>query len=254
MQFIFRRCWTTSQHSRYFFHGSRGTIVSPRLTKHHSTFPERNAIGVFTPKSAILFITTGVGLFFYFRHEKKKILQMREQERGRKSYGGSLVGGPFSLTTSDGQEFTERNLLGKWSLLYFGFTNCPDICPQELDKMTAVLETVEKEHGRVFQPIFITVDPARDTPPRISRYLKDFHSSFTGLFGSYDATKEVCKAFRVYFSTPPNSKSDGDYLVDHSIFVYLMDPRGNFVEAFGQSVPKEEIIEKIRESLEEWKS
>ena len=100
--------------------------------------------------------------------------------------------------------------------------------------------------------MFISVDPARDTPARVGKYLKDFHPSYIGLVGSYEATKAVCKAYRVYFSTPPNADPAGDYLVDHSIFVYLMDPSGKFVEAFGQAVPKEEIIEKVREAVNEW--
>jgi protein SCO1/2 len=86
----------------------------------------------------------------------------------------------------------------------------------------------------------------------VKSYLKDFHSSFIGLVGPYDEIKAACKAYRVYFSTPPNADPAGDYLVDHSIFVYLMDPEGKFVEAFGQSVSKEEITEKVREVLGEW--
>ena len=187
-----------------------------------------------------------------------------------KQYGRPQIGGPFSLTTDTGKLFTDENLLGKWSLVYFGFTNCPDICPAELDKVTSVLDSVgaylfasvrvhvaltsetEKEHGKIFQPLFITVYPVRDSQSRISRYLQDFHPSFTGLFGSYDATKAVCKAYRVYFSTPPNADPNGDYLVDHSIFVYLMDPHGKFVEAFGQSVGEEEVKTKINEAISQW--
>jgi protein SCO1/2 len=199
--------------------------------------------------------------FFSFRIEK---------ERMNKQYGRPQIGGPFSLTTDTGKPFTDENLLGKWSLVYFGFTNCPDICPAELDKVTSVLDSVgtclfasvrvhvaltsetEKEHGKIFQPLFITVDPVRDSQSRVSRYLQDFHPSFTGLFGSYDATKAVCKAYRVYFSTPPNADPNGDYLVDHSIFVYLMDPHGKFVEAFGQSVGDEEVKTKINEEISQW--
>lgn len=100
--------------------------------------------------------------------------------------------------------------------------------------------------------MFVSVDPARDTPERIGRYLADFHPSFVGLVGSYDVTKAACKAYRVYFSTPPNADPNGDYLVDHSIFVYLMDPEGSFVEAFGQNVEVDQIVEKIREEVGEW--
>ena len=109
-----------------------------------------------------------------------------------------------------------------------------------------------KEHGPVFQPIFISVDPARDTPSQIKRYLEEFHSSYIGLVGSYEDTKAVCRHYRVYFSTPPNADPKGDYLVDHSIFVYLMDPEGKFVEAFGQSVGQGEMVEKIGQAVKEW--
>jgi protein SCO1 len=104
------------------------------------------------------------------------------------------------------------------------------------------------------QPVFITVDPARDSAAQISRYLQDFHPSFVGLHGEYKEIKRTCKAYRVYFSTPPNADPNGDYLVDHSIFVYLMDPDGNFVEAFGQAVTKEEVVQKTREAISKYHS
>jgi protein SCO1 len=114
-----------------------------------------------------------------------------------------------------------------------------------------VLE-IEKEHGEIFQPLFISVDPARDTHQQLTLYLQDFHPRVTGLVGDYANTKSVCKAYRVYFSTPPNADPKGDYLVDHSIFVYLMDPRGQFVDAFGQSVGAREIIERVGKEVKEW--
>jgi protein SCO1/2 len=86
----------------------------------------------------------------------------------------------------------------------------------------------------------------------MSQYLKDFHPSFIGLVGEYTETKAACKAYRVYFSTPPNADPKGDYLVDHSIFVYLMDPDGQFVEAFGQNVSAEEVETKINEAVGQW--
>ncbi|KAJ2921812.1 hypothetical protein H1R20_g12910, partial [Candolleomyces eurysporus] len=180
------------------------------------------------------------------------MLEEREKERASRQYGRPSVGGPFSLTTHEGKPFTEKDLEGKWSLVYFGFANCPDICPAELDKMTSVVNTVQKEHGDIFLPVFITVDPSRDLPHRIGRYLEDFHPSFVGLYGDYDATKAACKKYRVYFSTPPNADPNGDYLVDHSIFVYLMDPNGQFIEAFGQATSAEDVVTKINETIQEW--
>jgi len=111
---------------------------------------------------------------------------------------------------------------------------------------------VEKTHGDIFLPVFISVDPARDTPSQIGQYLKDFHHSFVGLVGDYATTKAVCKAYRVYFSTPPDADPKGDYLVDHSIFVYLMDPEGQFVEAFGQAVTVEDVNAKTNDAIQMW--
>lgn len=113
-------------------------------------------------------------------------------------------------------------------------------------------DVVEKEHGEIFQPIFVSVDPARDTHSQIATYLRDFHQRLIGLVGDYASIKSMCKAYRVYFSTPPGADPKGDYLVDHSIFVYLMDPRGQFVEAFGQNAKAEEIIERVNKELVIW--
>lgn len=112
----------------------------------------------------------------------------------------------------------------------------------------------EKEHGQLFQPLFISVDPARDSLPQMATYLQDFHPRLTGLVGDWAATKAICRAYRVYFSTPPNADPQGDYLVDHSIFVYLMDPKGEFVEAFGQSVTKDEVVARVGKEIKEWES
>lgn len=160
--------------------------------------------------------------------------------------------------------------MGKWSFVYFGFANCPDICPGELDKLgvslkslgsssnpcdiTCVLTmfTAESEHGQVFEPVFISVDPARDSIAQMKKYLADFHPRIVGLTGDYASTKSVCKAYRVYFSTPPNADPKGDYLVDHSIYIYFMDPDGKFVEAFGQSSTAEDVVERVKKEIREW--
>jgi len=215
---------------------------------------DRAAVGVFTPKAAALFVAAGVGLYFYFHYEKQKLLEQRQKQRESCTIGRAYVGGPFTLTTHFNKPFSELDLLGKWNLIYFGFTNCPDICPAELDKIGVVVDALEKEHGQIFQPLFISVDPARDTLQQVTLYLQDFHPRLTGLIGDYIMTKSVCKAYRVYFSTPPNADPNSDYLVDHSIFVYLVDPKGEFVEAFGQSTKAENIVERVRKEIEEWQN
>jgi len=149
-------------------------------------------------------------------------MQRKRVAEHSKSVGRPLVGGPFKLIDHDGHEFTEQNLKGKYSLVYFGFTNCPDICPEELDKMAGMIDKVKATHGTVMRPVFITCDPARDTPEVTKHYLADFHEDILGLTGTYDAVKSMCKAYRVYFSTPQDVQPGQDYLVDHSIYFYLM--------------------------------
>ncbi len=125
-------------------------------------------------------------------------------------------------------------LTGLGSQVYFGFTHCPDICPEELDKMARMIDLVRASSGAVMRPVFITCDPARDTPAVVKTYLQEFHPAMIGLTGTWEQVKAVCKAYRVYFSTPPNVKPGQDYLVDHSIYFYLM---GTTMRFFLDSVP-----------------
>jgi len=181
----------------------------------------RYRFGPFSWQAGILFLSAGVGMAFYFRYEKERMARKRIAEHS-KGVGRPLVGGPFQLIDQDRKPFTEQNLKGKYSLVYFGFTHCPDICPEELDKMAGMIDNVKEKHGDVMRPVFITCDPARDTPEVTKEYLKEFHEDLIGLTGEYDQVKATCKAFRVYFSTPQNVLPGQDYLVDHSIYFYLM--------------------------------
>ncbi|GAA5986648.1 hypothetical protein JCM10908_003838 [Rhodotorula pacifica] len=222
----------------------------------------RTQAGPFTLKAGAVFIATGVGLWYYFQMEKEKVRERKRLETAAARVGRPKIGGPFVLTDQDGKPFSDKDLLGKWSMVYFGFTNCPDICPEELDKMTVVVDGISESHKTDILPVFITCDPARDDVNAVKTYVKevkltdaslaDFHPSLVGLTGSYDDVKKTCKAYRVYFSTPPNTKPGDDYLVDHSIFFYLMDPTGKFVDAFGRSMGAQDVTNKVRGYLDEW--
>lgn len=182
----------------------------------------RYRLGPFSWQSGLLFLAAGTGLTFYFRYEKARMSRQRIAE-ANKGMGKPLVGGPFHLVDHHGKEFTEADLVGKYSLVYFGFTHCPDICPEELDKMAGMIEKVKEKHGEgKMRSVFISCDPARDTPEVLRRYLREFHPDILGLVGTWEEVKSVCKAYRVYFSTPPDVKPGQDYLVDHSIYFYLM--------------------------------
>lgn len=110
----------------------------------------------------------------------------------------------------------------------------------------------DKQYGPIAQPVFVSVDPARDPPAQVAHYLQDFHPRLVGLSGTYEQTRAVCKAYRVYFSTPKDARADGDYLVDHSIYFYLMDPAGEFVEAFGKVSTVADVVAKVQEEVKRW--
>lgn len=200
-----------------------------------------------TWKAATLFVAVGGVLYYFFTKEKKK-LQIEKEADANRGYGKPLVGGPFNLVDFNNNEFTEKNLLGKFSIIYFGFSHCPDICPDELDKLSIWLDELKKR-GIELQPIFITCDPARDPPDVLKEYLSEFHPDMIGLTGDYDSIKSACKKYRVYFSTPPNLKPGQDYLVDHSIFFYLMDPEGEFIDALGRQYDEKTGVDKIEEHV-----
>ncbi|ORY67611.1 SCO1/SenC-domain-containing protein [Pseudomassariella vexata] len=212
----------------------------------------RYRTGPFSWKAGLLFIVAGVGLVYYFEYEKQRMQRKRIAE-ATKGVGRPKVGGNFELVDQEGRPFSSADLRGKYSLVYFGFTHCPDICPEELDKMATMYDLVEAKHPGSVVPIFITCDPARDTPKVLKEYLAEFHPGFVGLTGTYEQIKEVCKLYRVYFSTPRNVKPGQDYLVDHSIYFYLMDPEGDFVEALGRQHSPEQAAKVIWEHTKDWK-
>lgn len=137
--------------------------------------------------------------------------------------------------------------------MYFGFTHCPDICPEELDKMARMVDLVAASRPDALIPVFVTCDPARDGPKELKEYLSEFHSSLVGLTGTYDQIKAMCKAYRVYFSTPKEVKPGQDYLVDHSIYFYLMSPEGDFVEALGRQHSPEQAAKIMLDHMKDWK-
>ncbi|KAK3625227.1 Cu-binding protein [Elasticomyces elasticus] len=226
--------------------------TSTRSYKSVEEAKSRYRLGPFSWQAGILFLFAGVGLTFYFRYEKARMARARIAE-ANKGIGRPLVGGPFHLTDHYGKEFTEQDLKGRYSLVYFGFTHCPDICPEELDKMAGMIDKVKERHGKVLKPVFISCDPARDTPEVIRRYLAEFHEDMLGMTGTWQEVKDVCKAYRVYFSTPPDVKPDQDYLVDHSIYFYLMDPEGDFVEAIGRNFSVDAAAKVINDHIADWK-
>ncbi len=175
-----------------------------------------------------------------------------------RSVGRASIGGPFELVDGDGKLVTEADLLGKWALIYFGFTQCPDICPAELSKVGEALNTLESHGVAVSRhakdavcPIFISVDPERDSPEQAAEYAQCFHEAFRGLSGSVEQVKRTAKAYRVYYSK--DDENAKEYLVDHSIITYLMDPSGEFCEFYGKNVSASEMAARIEAKILAWR-
>jgi len=182
--------------------------------------------------------------------------QYQRQLSRQRSVGKPDLGGPFTLVDPDGKTVSSKDLVGQWVLIYFGFTKCPDICPEEMEKVTKVLHGLEAS-GRQVQPVFITIDPSRDTQARLKQYFgeHEFHKKTIALTGSHEAIKAACRAYRVYFTRPaPEEIARGDYLLDHSIISYLVDPEGNFVDYFGKSLSQDEMQTKMGKAIDAWET
>ncbi len=140
------------------------------------------------------------------------------------------LGGPFSLTDQNGTVRTEKDFQGKYTLVFFGYTYCPDVCPTTLAVMAAALDKMGSRADEVV-PLFITVDPKRDTPDKIKAYLSSFGPRFVGLTGKPEEIASVAKEYRVYYKEHAG-ENGGEYTVDHSGVVYLMDGRGKFISNY----------------------
>uniref|UniRef100_A0A4W2E566 Thioredoxin domain-containing protein n=1 Tax=Bos indicus x Bos taurus TaxID=30522 RepID=A0A4W2E566_BOBOX len=162
-------------------------------------------------KSLAVTFAIGGALLAGMKYFKKEKTEKLEKERHR-SIGKPLLGGPFSLTTHTGEPKTDKDYLGQWVLIYFGFTHCPDICPEELEKMIQVVDEIDSIPTLPnLTPLFITIDPERDTKEAIANYVKEFSPKLIGLTGTKEEIDQVARAFRVYYSPGPKDE-DEDYI------------------------------------------
>jgi protein SCO1/2 len=158
---------------------------------------------------------------------------------------GALIGGAFALEDGAGKTVSDQTLRGKPFLVYFGYTHCPDVCPTELARISDILG---KMGDKSIPALFITVDPERDTPKVMQDYVSSFNPAMIGLSGSPQAVEATEKAFRVY-ARKGQKQPDGDYSMDHSSIVYLMDKNGAFVEAFNVERSPEDAAKDLKKYL-----
>ena len=180
------------------------------------------------------------------------LVELQTRETAVRRFQDVAIGGAFSLTNEQGQPRSEADCAGRPMLIYFGFTFCPDVCPLSLDVMGAALETLETQNPKAFnalQPVFISVDPARDTPEQLADYLSYFHPKISGLTGSPEQIAQVKKAFRVYAVRRDAAEDPQNYNVDHSSFFYLMDGKGRYLAHFDHALEAEVLAQKIAAKL-----
>lgn len=192
----------------------------------------------------LVFLISSYYLYGYF--QEKRALNVRKEVQKETSSVYQSIGGYFTLIDQDGNEFSSDQLNGKPTLLYFGFTFCPDICPESLGKLMEVKAILEK-YQIPAQIVFITIDPKRDTPAALKEYLTDSYAGIIGLTGSEEAIRKVADKYRIYYTKSPQTKGqDTDYLLDHSALIYVLNKEGKVVKHFGFGSLAEEIVEYMR--------
>lgn len=169
---------------------------------------------------------------------------------GATTSGTPLIGGPFSLIDTHGQRVTDQSFRGKLMLVFFGYTNCPDVCPTELQTFSQVLDKLGPDAGKVV-PIFVTVDPERDTPQVLASYVGNFGPRIVALTGTSEEVAAAAKAYRIFYS---KAGTGPDYSVDHSAFTYLMDGEGKYLTHFTLETTPEKMVDVIKKHLAQDKS
>lgn len=171
---------------------------------------------------------------------------MQEQEA---TSGKPAIGGPFSLKNQFGERVTPETYKGKWTLVFFGFSHCPDICPTSLYTIAGVMDAVDKE-GKRLTPLFISVD-AGDNPEALKEYVAMFHPTIQGLSGTPEEIKQAAQSYKVYYAKVEQPESALGYTMDHSAFIFLMDKQGEYVAHFSHNEDATQMIERIQQAWKE---
>jgi len=166
-----------------------------------------------------------------------------------KGTGEVLIGGAFTLVDANGNTVTEQDYRGKYTLVFFGFTHCPDICPTALLVVRNALDHLGKDAKKIV-PIFITIDPERDTPDVIGRYVKNFGDRVVGLTGTPEQIKKAADAYKVFYAKVEDKESGLGYVMDHSGFLYLMGPNGKYLAHYPHSIGEKALTESLQSHIE----
>jgi protein SCO1 len=174
-------------------------------------------------------------------------LAFRETPQGAAGTAlASAIGGPFRLIDQNGKPVSDTDLKGKWQLVFFGYTHCPDTCPTALNEIALALERLGAKRNEV-EVVFITVDPERDTPEMLKSYVASFDAPIIALTGAPDAVAQAARAYRVFYAKHP--LPGGDYDMDHSAVIYVMNPEGRFTATFTPDSTADAIADRLQKLL-----
>ncbi|XP_020107066.1 protein SCO1 homolog 2, mitochondrial [Ananas comosus] len=192
-----------------------------------------------------LLVLAGAATFIHYNDEKRVISQESKQDTitARQNINRPAIGGPFKLYDIEGNLVTESDLRGNWTLMYFGYTSCPDVGPEEVQKMADGINILESKYNIKITPIFITIDPQRDAPAQLKAYLQEFDSRIKGLTGPIDAVRQIAQEYRVFFKKV--DEIGQDYLVECSHNMYLLDPNLDTVRCFGVEYDASQLSDAI---------
>ena len=168
---------------------------------------------------------------------------------GSDQASGPNIGGPFTLTDHTGKTVTDQDFRGKYILIYFGYTFCPDVCPTSLSTMGEALDRLSPEELDKLVPIFVSVDPERDTIEVLASYVPNFHDKLIGMTGTPEQIKAAARAYKAYYAKVNEDDPDGNYLMDHSSITYLMGPDGKYVTHFNHGTAAEKMAARLSEIL-----
>lgn len=191
----------------------------------------------------VLFLLVFLGAYIY--KKQMVVTNLSSHETGK-----SLIGGPFKLIDQKGRIRKSSDFKNKYMLVYFGYSYCPDICPTGLQSITEAINALGKDAGAV-QPVFITVDPGRDTSEQLLSYMENFHPKFVALTGDKAAIKDAMHEYKVYAAkSQEENKGEGDYLIDHSSIVYFMAPGGEHIAHFTHATPGEDMAARMKQIIQ----
>jgi len=210
------------------------------------------AANVFSWKSFVVLVVFG-GAYVYMIESVKREKEANLAKEQNKIIGQAALGGDWELTRLDGTKGGSVDLRGNFALIYFGFTHCPDICPEEIEKAVKVVNAIDdnEQLTKKLIPVFITIDPERDTAPILKDYIAEFSPKMIGYVGTPEEVRDASRKFRVYYSKGPEDE-DGDYIVDHSIIMYLVGPDGMFMDYYGQNKTAREMTDSITLKMIKW--